>query len=111
LCDDGGTGSEYGSLCQLGDDCNDCGVRSFFPPPPETPPVSPAPAEPPAPPADPYTFVDKIRDANVLRKAVSSVLDGLKDMIMKVGEARGSNDAAPAPAPPPVPPWRHPMAL
>ena len=43
-CSDGGPGSEYESwlrVCDLGTDCDDCGVRVYPPSPPSAPPQSP----------------------------------------------------------------------
>jgi len=48
-CDDGGPGSEY-SICRLGTDCTDCGVRAW---PPHAPPLPPSPPPSPTPPPSP----------------------------------------------------------
>jgi len=53
ICGDGGPGSEY-AWCEPGNDCNDCGIRTIYPPPPPTlppPPVLSSPSFPsPSPP-------------------------------------------------------------
>ena len=55
ICDDGGPGAQYDG-CELGTDCDDCGVRFVpapAPMPPPSPPVSPPPPPPPLPPPPP----------------------------------------------------------
>ena len=53
-CDDGGPGSHY-ALCAFGTDCEDCGPRPVYAPPPAVPPprVPPLPPSPPLPPPPP----------------------------------------------------------
>ena len=51
-CDDGGPGAEY-TICPLGTDCSDCGIRYFLPPPPPSAPPGPPPPDPPSPPLPP----------------------------------------------------------
>ena len=55
ICDDGGSGSEF-ALCPLSTDCDDCGPRFVFAPPPAPlvpPPPAPLMPLPPSPPAPP----------------------------------------------------------
>lgn len=50
VCDDGGEGAEF-SICGIGQDCMDCGVRYISPPPAQSPTLSPSPSNswPPLP--------------------------------------------------------------
>lgn len=46
-CDDGGPDSDF-SICKYGRDCDDCGPRAPWPPPPPSrPPRAPYPSSPP----------------------------------------------------------------
>ena len=71
-CDDGGPDAHY-ALCQYGADCEDCGPRPLYAPPPAVPPPrvpplppspppppSPSPAPPPPPHSPHHSFVEEI---------------------------------------------------
>ena len=55
-CDDGGPGSEW-SLCEIGTDCDDCGIRH-----PSSPPALPPAVPPPASPQSPGSELDDTVD-------------------------------------------------
>ena len=63
VCQDGGWGA-FGSMCEFGTDCKDCGARLLVDPPPIPPlfppqlPPSPEPAAPLPPPANSSTELD-----------------------------------------------------
>lgn len=61
-CDDGGAGSQY-SLCELGTDCADCGVRLELPPPPPMPMPPPSPPPPAIASIWLHTFAEAVIDA------------------------------------------------
>jgi len=51
VCQDGGWGA-YGSMCEFGADCADCGARLLIDPPPSPPRFPPPPPPAPSPPSE-----------------------------------------------------------
>ena len=71
VCQDGGWGA-FGSMCEFGTDCSDCGSRLLLDPPP-SPPVFPPPPPPTPQPPGATTEIVSAKEVTLVLKAVGTV--------------------------------------
>ena len=71
VCQDGGWGA-FGSMCEFGTDCSDCGSRLLLDPPP-SPPVFPPPPPPTPQPPGATNEIVSAKEVTLVLKAVGTV--------------------------------------